>query len=351
MNHELSVGIALLAGLVSFASPCIVPLVPSYLSFVAGGIPKEKSINSQLRALWRTCFFVLGFGIVFALLGTIFAGGGLALGSSVETIRIVAGLVVIFFGINTVFDFVPFLNYQARAQVRSKPVNAAGALLVGMAFGAGWTPCIGPILASILFLAGSSVDIGRGVVYLAAYTIGLGVPFLIMSLAIDRLRSVLRWMNTHAPRIKIASGLLLIGLGILIAFGQLAALVRFSVVAGTALGQWAAHNELAARLAAACLYAVAGFAPLIFWLARRRSLLQNEAKGLTARNRSTDPTSTITETTNPPSGTPNPPPMPARIPFVRIGAAILCAGLMVAELLAGPLLAPGIGAWLSFQGL
>lgn len=249
---DVSIGLAFLAGLVSFLSPCVLPLVPSYLGFIAGTAVPDVAAGARPFSqpvgpprLGRTLWFIAGFGIVFLLLGVLFAGGGLAAGQFLPAIRVVSGILVMVFALNLVFHFLPFLEYEQRLRVSKRPVNGMGAVLVGMAFAAGWTPCIGPILASILLLAGTGATLGSGLVLLAAYTLGLGIPFLAVSLGLDRLKPVLSWMRRHARIINLASAAIMLAMGALIAFGQMTLVTRTSVQAGMVLQDWASRPESA----------------------------------------------------------------------------------------------------------
>ncbi|HKJ85409.1 MAG TPA: cytochrome c biogenesis protein CcdA, partial [Spirochaetia bacterium] len=158
------------AGLLSFLSPCIVPLVPSYLSFIGGVAANEASDRAPTRGvvILRTALFVLGFTVVFVVLGIVFSGSGALFSNTGNIINVIAGAVVIVLGLNVIFDFWKFLNIERRFHLSSRPAGHFGSVLIGMAFGAGWTPCIGPILASVLILAGSSGSIGTGALYLVA---------------------------------------------------------------------------------------------------------------------------------------------------------------------------------------
>lgn len=272
---DLSIGLAFLAGLVSFLSPCVLPLVPSYLGFIAGtAVPGNDTRGlAQTPApprLGRTLWFIAGFGLVFLALGVLFAGGGLAAGPFLPVIRVVSGILVMVFALNLVFHFLPFLEYAQRLQVRKRPANGLGAALVGMAFAAGWTPCIGPILASILLLAGTGATLGQGLVLLSAYTVGLGLPFLAVSLGLDRFKPVLAWMRRHARLINLVSAAILAVMGALIAFGQMTILTRVTVQAGMQLQEWASRPEStpAANVIASVVFGLLLILPGIFGLVR-----------------------------------------------------------------------------------
>ena len=207
--QQLNVGLAFVAGLLSFLSPCVLPLIPSYLSFVGGTSARqlESEGRARLSALVNTAFFVLGFSIVFVLLGAFFTVAIGALGRLTVVVNIVAGVIVVLLGLNFIFDFWRFLAFERRAHLAEKPTGVLGALLVGMAFGGGWAPCVGPILSSILLLAGTGGGTLQGIGLLFVYSIGLGVPFLVTGLFFSRARTLLDRLKPHLPTIKIASGL------------------------------------------------------------------------------------------------------------------------------------------------
>ncbi|MCG8477690.1 MAG: cytochrome c biogenesis protein CcdA, partial [Spirochaetales bacterium] len=222
MGAQLNIFIAFVAGLLSFLSPCVVPLIPSYLSFVSGASFDElrNASVSRRRILSRTLFFVLGFTIVFVVLGIIFSGPMFLFGGAVRWINFGAGLVVILLGINVMFDLVGVLNVERRFHLSARPADGLGATAVGMAFGAGWSPCIGPILASILFLAGTQGQISRAALLLAVYSLGLGLPFIVTGVAFSRASRLLRRLRPYMGAIKTVSGLFLIAVGVLIMVGR-----------------------------------------------------------------------------------------------------------------------------------
>jgi len=232
------------AGILAFLSPCIVPLVPSYVSFIGGVAVGELKEGKAARGaiLLRTLLFVLGFSIVFVALGVFFSGSGLLFSGAGNIVNIVAGSVVVILGLNIIFDFWKVLNVERKVQLQRRPAGHAGAVLIGMAFGAGWTPCIGPILAGILLLAGTSGNVWTGVAYLSAFSIGLGVPFILAGLFFSRIANALNRIKQYLPLIKTSSGVLLVGVGLLIALGRLQQLAATLIRAGGRLTAWDAAN-------------------------------------------------------------------------------------------------------------
>ena len=236
MNEYPSILLTFTAGLLSFFSPCVLPLIPSYLSILAGGMDNpsaenETSGKKRLYLFITTLFFILGFSLIFIVLSVIISTTFLLMGGVSKYIQIAAGIIVIILGLNFIFDFIAFLNYEKRFHITNKPKGLIGAFIAGAAFGAGWTPCIGPILTSVLFLAGQSGKTGIAVLYLALYSIGLGIPFLLAALFFDRFIITAKWFRDKMPLIKKISGALLIVIGFLIYTGQ------FSAV-NTALQKW-----------------------------------------------------------------------------------------------------------------
>ncbi|MBN1837651.1 MAG: cytochrome c biogenesis protein CcdA [Spirochaetales bacterium] len=258
LTENLNVLIAFAAGVLSFLSPCILPLIPSYLSLVGGVSYDELSEgkSGRLRVFLRTLLFVLGFSIVFILLGVLFSGTGGFLSGASRILNIVAGSLVILLGLNFVFNFLKFMTVERRVHVSAKPAGSLGAILLGMAFGAGWTPCVGPILASILFLAGSSGQVLQGSVLLAFYSLGLGVPFLLAGLFFAQFLKQRDRLRAHFKTLRIASGAFLVLIGLLILLGRLQ---RFNVLlfqASSALQAWRESSPLQVRLFFAALLVV-----------------------------------------------------------------------------------------------
>jgi cytochrome c-type biogenesis protein len=210
------------AGILSFVSPCVLPLIPAYLSMVSGyGVADIRAGKGKMRTLARTLAFAAGFTLVFTVLGLAFSGASMLAGGASRAIAVVAGCLVIVLGLNLVFDFIKFLDLEARlGRVRS-PRGYAGAFLLGTAFAAGWTPCVGPMLASILMLAAGGGDAPRAALLLGAYSLGLALPFVAASLFLDRLTPLMDWLKRHGRGVRLVSGAFLVILGALMASGRL----------------------------------------------------------------------------------------------------------------------------------
>jgi len=220
----------------SFLSPCILPLIPAYLSLVSGyGLSDIRSGSGRYKILLRTLTFAAGFTLVFTALGLVFSGASMLLGGLSRTITLIAGILVIVLGFNLVFDFIKVLDLEARFHSAKAPRGYIGAFLVGVAFAAGWSPCVGPILASILLFAAREGNTVHSALLLVAYSIGLAVPFLAAGLFFDRLSPLMTWFKRNAVKVRVASGLLLVGLGTIMAFGRLSAISSLTARAGDSL--------------------------------------------------------------------------------------------------------------------
>lgn len=221
-----ALGAALGAGLLSFLSPCVLPLVPAWLSYLSGyGLGEIASGRGRGRIIARSLAFALGFTLVFVALGLVFSGGALIAGGGGLALRLASGIAVLVLGLNLIFDFLKFLNLERRVQAarpkEGKLKGLLGALVLGIAFAAGWSPCIGPILASILLLAAREGSLVRASGLLFAYSLGLAIPFIAAGAAFDRMKPVLDWAKRRGRGIRIGAGIFLSLLGILMATGRL----------------------------------------------------------------------------------------------------------------------------------
>lgn len=219
---NISTAASFAAGLLSFASPCILPLIPAYLSFISGvsvlEMRREPGGKSQPgRVFLNALFFVLGFSCVFVLMGASATAVGKALISQLSLLKKAAGLLIVFFGLHMLGVFrIRLLDREKRYHQKEKPIGLLGSFGVGVAFALGWTPCIGPILAAVLFYAGTRETVGQGIWLLTVYSAGLGIPFLLAAIGIDRFVRFSQTFKRHFRVVEVVSGLLLIGLGILI---------------------------------------------------------------------------------------------------------------------------------------
>src|SRR5579862_2173360 len=215
---------AFLAGLVSFLSPCVLPLVPGYVSLISGaGVEELKSQESQLfrKVMTNSIGFILGFSIVFVTLGAISTEVGQLLARYKSLLSEIAGVVIILFGLHLTGIFkIKALYMDARLHSVKGSSTPWGAFVIGFAFAFGWTPCVGPILAVILGFAAVQNSVGKGILLLAIYSLGLAVPFLLTSLGIERFLKFYSRFRSHMHALEVASGGLLIVLGGLLVAGR-----------------------------------------------------------------------------------------------------------------------------------
>ncbi len=221
-----------LAGLASFLSPCVLPLVPGYIAIVSGTSVEELKAGGDQKLLGRTLFhsalFIVGFSLVFISLGATATWLGKVLLQKLTLLYRVAGLVIILFGLHMVGLLKIGLLYRdARFHQTARPASSAGSLLMGLAFAFGWTPCIGPILAAILTIAATKDRVAEGISLLAVYSLGLAVPFLITSLGVNRFLRFYQRFRTRLHQLEVAAGLVLIVLGVLIASNQFTRLAGY----------------------------------------------------------------------------------------------------------------------------
>lgn len=232
MTTEIGFAVAFAAGVLSFLSPCVLPLVPSYVSFVAGvGLEDLEAGGREVQwtAFLHSLVFVLGFSAVFMGLGASASFLGQLLSEHRVWITRVGGVVVVLFGLH-LLGVTPFrfLERERRMHLQRKPLGYAGTFLVGVTFGAGWAPCIGPVLGGILTYAATREGLSQGVQLLGVYSMGLAVPFLVASLALSWFLSASRRFRRWLPWVERASGGLLILVGVLLLSGQFTVLARWA---------------------------------------------------------------------------------------------------------------------------
>ena len=240
MEENVTLLAAFGAGLLSFISPCVLPLIPGYLSYisglsldemrgtavVSGGTVAVAQVGVRRQVILSSLSFVLGFSLVFVSLGAAASAIGQFLASQQALFNRIAGAIIIVFGLHTMGVLrIEWLYQEKRLQTSRKPAGFIGAGLVGIAFAFGWTPCIGPILAGILAVAGAQETVSQGVRLLAVYSLGLGVPFLVTALMIDRFFAAKTRISRYYHTIELVSGALLVIVGLLIFTN------RFTVIA------------------------------------------------------------------------------------------------------------------------
>ena len=213
---------AFIFGLLSFISPCVLPIVPGYLSFISG-VSFEEMQNSENRSrvrkriLANSVFFIIGFSLIFISLGASATAVGQFLREQLNLMSKIAGVIIIIFGLHMMGLFkISFLNYEKRFQTQAKPLGLLGAFVVGLAFAFGWTPCIGPILAAILAIASQQDTVGKGIVLLTSYSLGLGIPFFLTGLSLTAFYNLFNKLKQHLHKVEVVGGVLLVVVGVLI---------------------------------------------------------------------------------------------------------------------------------------
>ncbi len=234
---EVTYWIAFTAGILSFASPCVLPLIPSYLTYISGlsfsQLDDERpAAKVRLTVFLHTLCFICGFSVIFILLGAI---AGIASGQievflreGLDWVEKIGGALILLFGVHLtgLFSFRALLG-EKKVHLHKKPAGFFGTFVVGVAFAAGWTPCIGPILASILMVAATSGQVGEGTILLTFYSLGLGIPFLLSGLLFHQFLSAFKKLRNHMRKIEIGTGAMLIAVGIMLIFNLLGPITMF----------------------------------------------------------------------------------------------------------------------------
>lgn len=233
ISSQISLGVAFLAGLASFLSPCVLPLVPIYLAQLAGhsvyqaGTDKEEAVN-RLNTFFHALMFVIGFTLAFVSLGATASTIGSFLRTYQFLLRQVGGIILVIFGLHmTGILKVPWLYMQKRFEYHPSRPSYSASLLFGIIFAIGWTPCVGLILGPILGLAANAATLKEGVILLLFYSLGLGIPFLLLGLGLDRLSKGLKWLKPYIGKIEILTGIVMILAGIFIFFNLLPTLNQY----------------------------------------------------------------------------------------------------------------------------
>ena len=213
--------IAFLEGVITFLSPCLLPMLPSYISYFAGG--GERSVRQTLTG---SVGFVAGFSIIFVILGALAGTVGSFLKEHQTLVNIVSGAVVVFFGLNFLGVFKLNLFHSGSRHVDTQNMNFFSAMIFGMIFSLGWTPCVGAFLGSALMLASQQGHVVQGMMMLLAYSLGLGIPFILSAVLIDYLKAAFNWIKKNYRVINAVSGGLLVLVGVLMATGTLGRLLN-----------------------------------------------------------------------------------------------------------------------------
>ena len=230
---DIGIGGALLAGLLSFVSPCVLPIVPPYLAYLAG-ISFSELTDDQIppgtarRIILSSVFFVLGFTTVFVGLGATASFVGQSIARYFDTLSIIAGILIIIMGLHFIGVFrIPLLYREARVSVQNKPAGYIGAYVMGLAFAFGWTPCVGPVLAAILFVAGTEDTALRGASLLAAYSMGIGIPFILAAAFAGRFLGLASRLKKHMGVVEKVMGGFLVLTGLLFITGTMSYIAQW----------------------------------------------------------------------------------------------------------------------------
>lgn len=233
METQISFGIAFAAGILSFLSPCVLPLIPGYISFLSGVSLKDLKDGKHhkkvlLKAGWTSVFFVAGFSAVFIALGASASFVGKLLSDNIVIFTKIAGILIAILGVHmTGILSIGWLNYQKGFSVKNYSPGPVGAFLIGMAFGFGWTPCVGPLLAAILAIAATQETMAKGMALLFVYSLGLGIPFIATGFAVGAFMKFLEKYKKFIRAGEIITGILLVVIGILIFTGSFSVLLQF----------------------------------------------------------------------------------------------------------------------------
>ncbi len=221
MGESVGVAVSFSAGLFSFLSPCVLPLFPSYLSFITGmsvaDLTADLGAAARRRVLFHALAFIVGFSVVFVALGASFSAAGQLLLDYRQWIRRAGGILIVIFGLYIAGALrIGLFGRTQQWQLREKPAGYLGSLAVGVTFGIGWTPCVGPILGAILSLASTVENVQRGIGLLVAYSAGLGLPFLLSAMALGPFLRVFKRYRPFIPVVERAAGVVLVLVGVLV---------------------------------------------------------------------------------------------------------------------------------------
>jgi cytochrome c-type biogenesis protein len=227
--NNIPLMLAFSAGLLSFLSPCVLPLVPAYISYITGlSMSESENKKSNLFVFYRSIGFVAGFSIIFIIMGASVTSLGRIFIKNQDIFKKVSGVLILLFGLHTTGIYKIKIFYREKKFLSfNKTSGAFGSVLMGIAFAAGWTPCVGPILSSILVYAGSMETVNKGIVLLSFYSLGLAVPFVLAAVAMEKLSSKIVKLGKHLTTISVISGVLMIIMGILIFTSHISILSRY----------------------------------------------------------------------------------------------------------------------------
>lgn len=228
--ESVSLSIVFVAGFLSFFSPCILPLIPAYIMYITGVSVRNELVNNKILVFKRTLGFVIGFTIIFIIMGTSASFVGKIFVRNKEIFSKVSGILIILFGLKMMGILnLQFLDMQKKLKINMKTTNWFGSILMGMAFAVGWTPCFGPVLASILIYAGNSATVSTGIYLLLIYSIGMAIPFILTALFIDMFSKFFnktKKLMIHIPKV---CGFIMVVFGILMFLNKLVDISRLFI--------------------------------------------------------------------------------------------------------------------------
>lgn len=226
--NNISFILAFSAGLLSFLSPCVLPLVPAYIGYLTGTSAYEVSrSHMKFKAIYKSFGFIIGFSIIFILMGASITTLGKLFTVNQSILRKIGGLLIILFGLHTTGIFkIKLFYYEKRPFSLNRISGNFSSVFMGMAFATGWTPCIGPILSSILIYAANMGTVNKGILLLIVYSLGLAVPFILTAIAVDTLTEYIRKFSKYMPLVSALSGILMIAMGLIVFFN------KFTVLSG-----------------------------------------------------------------------------------------------------------------------
>lgn len=219
---DVSFMMVFIEGILTFISPCILPMLPIYFVYLAGTSNNKVSEGANKRLLFNSIAFILGFTIIFTLLGASATAIGKLLGEHMALLKKISGIIIFIFGLYFLgIVKIGFLSKEKRLHIEIKELGFFSSMLFGAVFSLGWTPCVGPFLGSVLLLAGTSATVSKGILLLLVYSTGLGIPFFITAILFDKLKDVFEIIQKHQRVINIISGIILMIMGILVFTGQI----------------------------------------------------------------------------------------------------------------------------------
>lgn len=231
-TQHVSYTVALAAGILSFLSPCVLPLIPAYFTFITGTSLEDLTENGgkamRTKLILSTIAYVSGFSLVFIFMGWAVSIMGQQLEAYKDVVRLVGGAVVILFGVHLAGILrIPFLDYEKKFHITQKPLHIMGVFLVGMAFGAGWSPCIGSQLGTILAIAASEGSVSNGIILLSIYSLGMALPFILMSVFINYMLTFIKKAKQWIRFFTVTAGVLMIVMGLVLIFDKMNMIASF----------------------------------------------------------------------------------------------------------------------------